>query len=177
LISFSQAQLFNAMCSCQEDWHMGKRTIPLSAALVGFGDRLKLARLWLRLSQAALARDVGASPQRWNHWEKGRYEPDLAIMVRLKQVHQISLDWIFAEDHRSLPPAFIQFLVSYGAAPDAPEIARRIRDEWGRATGFAPSLVPPDEVAGAIAAHHPLRAAAPDPVPRTLHEDAPKRPY
>jgi len=156
---------------------MGTRTVPLSAALGGFGDRLKLARLWLRFNQATLARDLGASPQRWNHWEKGRYEPDLAIMVRLKQVHQISLDWVFAEDHRSLPPAFIQFLVSHGAAPDAPEIARRIRDEWGRATGFAPSLVPPDEVAGAIAARHPPRAGGPEAAPRTLHEDAPKRPY
>jgi DNA-binding XRE family transcriptional regulator len=142
---------------------MGTRTVPLSAALVGFGDRLRLARLWLRLNQATLARDLGASPQRWNHWEKGRYEPDL--------------DWIFAEDHRSLPPAFIQFLVSHGAAPDAPEIARRIRDEWGRATGFAPSLVPPDEVAGAIAARHPPRGSGPEATPRTLHEDAPKRPY
>jgi DNA-binding XRE family transcriptional regulator len=177
LISFSRAQFLEAVCSCKGCWYMGHRTIPLSAALVGFGDRLKLARLWLRLNQATLARDVGASPQRWNHWEKGRYEPDLAIMVRLKQAHQISLDWIFAEDHRSLPPAFIQFLVSYGAAPDAPEIARRIRDEWGRATGFTPSLVPPDEVAGAIAARHPPRVTATEATPRTLHEDAPKRPY
>jgi DNA-binding XRE family transcriptional regulator len=156
---------------------MGKRIIPLSAALAGFGDRLKLARLWLRLNQAALARDVGASPQRWNHWEKGRYEPDLAIMVRLKQAHQISLDWVFAEDYRNLPPAFIQFLVSYGAAPDAPAIARRIRDEWGRATGFTPALVPADAVAGAIAARHPPPAPAPEATPRTLHEDAPKQPY
>jgi DNA-binding XRE family transcriptional regulator len=156
---------------------MGKRIIPLSAALAGFGDRLKLARLWLRLNQAALARDVGASRQRWNHWEKGQYEPDLAIMVRLKQAHQISLDWVFAEDSRNLPPASIQFLVSYGAAPDAPAIARRIRDGWGRATGFTPALVPADAVAGAIAARHPPPAPAPEATPRALHEEAPKQPY
>jgi hypothetical protein len=56
-------------------------------------------------------------------------------------------------------------------------IARRIRDEWGRATGFTPALVPADAVAGAIAARHPPPPPESEGPPRTLHEEAPKQPY
>ena len=153
-----------------------QRLTPLSSAAQGFHDRLRLVRLWRGMSQKAFAEEIGASPPRYNHWEKGRHPPTIEHMIRMRELWEIPLDWIYVGEHRHMPTLFTQFVVSYGARSDAPAEARRVREQWGRASGFLPSQVAPDDVAETILRHHPAAKPGGKPVRRTLHEDDPKPP-
>jgi len=151
-----------------------KRKIPLAVTIPGIGDRIRLAREFRNLTQSQFARELGLTPAAVNQWEKGTTEPGIEHMLRFRREHQIPLDWIYAADTEVLRPPFLRFIVDYGARPDAPEIARRLRREWGHPVPLAESGVAADEVAGTIARHHPPRRGRPPAPRRTLHEDAPK---
>jgi transcriptional regulator with XRE-family HTH domain len=172
----SVSQLAHLQRSAMASVAMVMKLAPLSGAMAGLGSRLKLARLWKGRNQRQFAEDIGASAPQYNHWERDKHEPTLEFMIRLKQVHKVPLDWIYASDYEKLPPSFTQFIVTYGADPKAPKIARDIREEWGRATGFAPGAIPTSEIADAIAKQHPPRRDPPKPARRTLHEDKPETP-
>jgi transcriptional regulator with XRE-family HTH domain len=88
---------------------------------------LRATREALGLSGAALARDLGISPQRYNHWETGKHPPEVHLMLRLRQIHQIPLDWVYAGDTSALPPRLLQSFVTMGSRHDAPMELKRLR--------------------------------------------------
>ena len=65
--------------------------------------RLKLTREALKLSQAALCRQTGISPQTWNNAETGDNRLGLDNANKLRAKFGISLDWLFWGDMRGLP--------------------------------------------------------------------------
>lgn len=150
---------------------MGKRKIPLAVALPGIGARIMLAREFLRMSKADLARALDVTPSAVTQWEKGAAEPGIDHMLKLKREHRIPLDWIYAEDTEAPRPEFLRFIVDFGARPDAPEIARRLRAQWGLPVPMAQSGVAADDVAQAILQRHPAAPRRGRPPRHTLHED------
>lgn len=153
---------------------MSKRRIPLAIAIPGIGDRIRLAREFRGLSQSDLARLLEVTPSAVNQWEKNKSEPGIEHMLKFRREHQIALDWIYAADVEALRPAFVRFIVDFGARPDAPEVARRLRAEWGHPVPLPASGVPAGDVAEAILHHHPKPRGRPPQRPRTLHEDSSK---
>jgi transcriptional regulator with XRE-family HTH domain len=153
---------------------MAKRKIPATLARPGLPDRIRLARLWLGMTKADLARVTGVSNSAVTFWENGSTEPDISQMLRWKQAHEVPLDWIYDADFKRLPRSFEQFLVTYGARPDAPEIARRVRGEWLAPADLPQSGIAADKVAARILASHPAPARRGRPPKVTLHEPGTK---
>jgi len=58
------------------------------------GQRLKYARVLLRLTQGDVARRMGVSPAIVSHWEAGRRTIRPAQMMELARVCAVSLDWL-----------------------------------------------------------------------------------
>lgn len=71
--------------------------------LQAIGARLRAVRLALGLSQKDIYDRVGVKAATWNHWESGKRLPDPLMMVRLRELHRITLDWIYAGDASALP--------------------------------------------------------------------------
>jgi len=67
------------------------------------GARLRAARLALGLTQKDLYEPLGVKPATWNHWESGKRLPDPLVMTKLKEMHGITMDWIYAGDASALP--------------------------------------------------------------------------
>lgn len=67
------------------------------------GARLRAARLALGLTQKDLYEPLGVKAATWNHWESGKRLPDPLVMAKLKEMHGITMDWIYAGDASSLP--------------------------------------------------------------------------
>lgn len=111
---------------------------PLSEILAGYGARLALVREALGRSQRAMAAEMGVSASRWNHWEKERFPPDIHVMAMLRRMHQVPLDWIYAADWRLLPLHIAQWIMTRGAAADAPQAAKNLRLAFGNDTGLVP---------------------------------------
>lgn len=67
------------------------------------GGRLAATRSALGLTQEQAA-DIGSVTNKaWSMWEKGDRAPAVASMLRLRQRHGVSLDWIYAGDPARLP--------------------------------------------------------------------------
>lgn len=75
--------------------------------------RLQLTREALKLSQAALCRLAGISPQTWNNAETGDNRISVDEAIKLCRVTGVTLDWIY-RGNRTLLPSIV-----------AEEIARR----------------------------------------------------
>ena len=71
--------------------------------LRAIGARLRAVRLALGLTQKDLYEPLGVKAATWNHWESGKRLPDPLVMVKLKEMHGISMDWIYAGDPSALP--------------------------------------------------------------------------
>ena len=71
--------------------------------LKAIGGRLRAARLALGLTQKDLYEPLGVKAATWNHWESGKRLPDPLVMARLKDLHGITMDWIYAGDASALP--------------------------------------------------------------------------
>ncbi|MCB2012191.1 MAG: helix-turn-helix transcriptional regulator [Geminicoccaceae bacterium] len=67
------------------------------------GERLAATRRALELTQEQLAEQVGVSRGALGNWEQGTRLPDPAAMLRLKQRHGVTLDWIYGGDPSGLP--------------------------------------------------------------------------
>jgi transcriptional regulator with XRE-family HTH domain len=60
------------------------------------GERLRLLRLAAGYSnQVEYADALNVSPQRYNHWERGRRLPDLWAIGRICAMTGATADWIF----------------------------------------------------------------------------------
>lgn len=168
----SAASLARALSRPAPSWGVKKRVIPFSVATPDLGARLMLAREWRGLSKADLARELGVTPSAVSQWEKGTTEPGVAVMLRFKALHQVSLDWIYAEDRTAISGDFLRFIADFGARPDAPRIAREMRIALGLPAPTHQGPVAAAEVAEAIIHHHPATPARRGRPPRhTLHED------
>lgn len=71
--------------------------------LKAIGARLRAARLALGLTQKDLYEPLGVKAATWNHWESGKRLPDPLVMARLKEMHGITTDWVYAGDASALP--------------------------------------------------------------------------
>ncbi len=71
--------------------------------LKAIGARLRAARLALGLTQKDLYEPLGVKAATWNHWESGKRLPDPLVMAKLKEMHGITTDWIYAGDPSALP--------------------------------------------------------------------------
>jgi transcriptional regulator with XRE-family HTH domain len=167
----SVASLHRAVDAPLPLWGVAKRRIPLAVSIPGLGDRIRLAREYLRLRKSDLARELEVTPPAVTQWESNQAEPGIEHMLKLRRDHKIPLDWIYAGDAECIKPAFLRFIVDFGERPDAPEIARRLRAEWGLPVPVHQGHVAADEVAEAIARHHPRRGRPPKRPPTTLHEE------
>jgi transcriptional regulator with XRE-family HTH domain len=67
------------------------------------GERLRLTREILGLSQAEFADRCVIARNTYNQYEQGRNIPQLQQAVRLSEVYQLSLDWIYRGDPSGLP--------------------------------------------------------------------------
>ena len=63
-----------------------------------FGERLKQARIRADLTQEQVIRQIGVTRQSLSNWENDRTLPDLASVVKLSDLNQVSLDDLLRED-------------------------------------------------------------------------------
>nr|WP_246338072.1 helix-turn-helix transcriptional regulator [Azospirillum oleiclasticum] len=80
--------------------------------LKAIGNRLRVARLALGLTQKDLYGPLGVKAATWNHWESGKRLPDPLAMARLKGLHGITTDWIFTGDGSALPFSLARSLLA-----------------------------------------------------------------
>lgn len=62
------------------------------------GERLKLRRNELGLTQDQVAEKLGITRQTMSNWENGRSYPDIERIVRLSDIYQLSLDELLKGD-------------------------------------------------------------------------------
>ena len=63
-----------------------------------FGEKLKQARIRAELTQEAVAKRIGVSRQSLSNWENDRTYPDLASVLKLSDLYDLSLDDLLRED-------------------------------------------------------------------------------
>ena len=64
------------------------------------GSKLKEARNRAHLTQEQVAENVMASRVTVSHWENGKSLPDIASLIRLSDLYDISLDELLKGDHK-----------------------------------------------------------------------------
>ncbi|MDT2597166.1 helix-turn-helix transcriptional regulator [Enterococcus dongliensis] len=64
------------------------------------GERLKLRRAELNLTQEYVAEVLGITRQTISNWENGRSYPDIERMIRLSDVYSLSLDELLKGDKK-----------------------------------------------------------------------------
>ena len=62
-----------------------------------FCEKIKELRIKKGLSQAALAKAIGASQKAVDYWESGTNEPKLSYIISLVEYFELSYDEFFAE--------------------------------------------------------------------------------
>ncbi|WP_143989446.1 helix-turn-helix domain-containing protein [Streptococcus oralis] len=63
-----------------------------------FGKRLRKARKSKRLTQQEIADLVHVNRVTYTNWEKGKREPSFENLVKLADLLDVSLDWLFGRD-------------------------------------------------------------------------------
>lgn len=63
-----------------------------------FSERLKELRLEKGLTQIELANMLGISQKSYSHWETQKTEPSFENLVKLADLLDVSLDWLFGRD-------------------------------------------------------------------------------
>lgn len=63
-----------------------------------FGDNIKRLRKNKGLKQQELAEILGISQKSYSHWENGKTEPSFENLVKLADLLEVSLDWLFGRD-------------------------------------------------------------------------------
>lgn len=63
-----------------------------------FGKRLREVRKTRGLKQQELADILGISQKSYSHWENGKTEPSFESIVKLADLLDVSLDWLFGRD-------------------------------------------------------------------------------
>lgn len=63
-----------------------------------FGKRLREVRKSKKIIQQELADRLGIKRNTYSDWENGKTEPTFEILVKLADLFDISLDWLFGRD-------------------------------------------------------------------------------
>lgn len=63
-----------------------------------FSERLKTLRKEKKLTQKELAEQIGISQKSYSHWESGKNEPSLENLIKLADLLEVSLDWLFGRE-------------------------------------------------------------------------------
>lgn len=71
-------------------------------SLKAIGERLRLTREALGISQAAFAKKARISPSAYNQYEKGRMRPAIDPALALCDHYKLTLDWIYRGDNSGL---------------------------------------------------------------------------
>ncbi len=62
---------------------------------IAVGERLRYLREAHGLTQTAIGRQVGASMNRWNNWERGVGRIPVDASAQLVRMYGVTLDWIY----------------------------------------------------------------------------------
>ena len=60
-----------------------------------FSERLKELRLKKGLTQTELGEKVGVKQNTFTNWENGKREPSFENLIKLADLLEVSLDWLF----------------------------------------------------------------------------------
>ncbi|CAG6229746.1 Cro/CI family transcriptional regulator [Streptococcus pneumoniae] len=63
-----------------------------------FTERLKKLRLKKGLTQTELGEKVGVKQNTFTNWEKGKREPSFENLIKLADLLEVSLDWLFGRE-------------------------------------------------------------------------------
>ncbi len=63
-----------------------------------FPERLKQLRQKKRLTQQEIADLVHVNRVTYTNWEKGNREPNFEMVLKLADLLEVSLDWLFGRD-------------------------------------------------------------------------------
>ena len=63
-----------------------------------FGKRLREFRKSKKITQQELADRLGIKRNTYSDWENGKTEPTFEILVKLADLFDVSLDWLFGRD-------------------------------------------------------------------------------
>ena len=63
-----------------------------------FPQRLKELRFEKGLTQKELAEQIGIKRNTYSDWENGKTEPSFENLVKLADLLDVSLDWLFGRD-------------------------------------------------------------------------------
>ncbi|WP_247930726.1 helix-turn-helix domain-containing protein [Streptococcus mitis] len=63
-----------------------------------FSERLKELRLKKGLTQTELGEKVGVKQSTFTNWEKGKREPSFENLIKLADLLEVSLDWLFGRE-------------------------------------------------------------------------------
>ena len=63
-----------------------------------FPQRLKELRLKKGLTQTELGEKVGVKQNTFTNWENGKREPSFENLVKLADLFEVSLDWLFGRE-------------------------------------------------------------------------------
>lgn len=63
-----------------------------------FSERLKELRLKKGLTQTELGEKVGVKQNTFTNWEKGKREPSFENLIKLADLLEVSLDWLFGRE-------------------------------------------------------------------------------
>lgn len=73
------------------------------------GIRLKKARVYKNLTQRMVACKVGVSNGTISGYERSYREPDSEILVKLADLYEVSLDWLYGRDVRARTSSCLVF--------------------------------------------------------------------
>ena len=71
-------------------------------SMKAIGERLRVTREALGLSQATFAKAAKVSASAYNQYERGRMRPAIDQAIRLCEGHKLTLDWIYRGDPSGL---------------------------------------------------------------------------
>lgn len=63
-----------------------------------FGKRLREVRKSKKITQKELAEQIGISQKSYSHWENNKTFPSFENLVKLADLLEVSLDWLFGRD-------------------------------------------------------------------------------
>lgn len=63
-----------------------------------FGKRLRKSRKSKRLTQQQIADEIGVNRSSYSNWEKGKRESSFENLVKLADLLEVSLDWLFGRE-------------------------------------------------------------------------------
>ena len=60
-----------------------------------FGKRLREVRKSKKLTQQQIADEIGVNRGSYSNWEKGKREPSFENLIKLADLLEVTLDWLF----------------------------------------------------------------------------------